>query len=163
MTEPQRKRRNALMLSECSDWFAERASAIIRDLEGHGFRPRIQCAWRSPTEQLKAYKDGFSQLKFGLHNITRNDLPWGFAADILDDDHPLQPGPKYLLMLASSAQPHGCQTGIEWGLSASRRIAIKAAIRARAWNFAGAWGWDPTHVEAVGITATQAQAGKLPR
>lgn len=162
MTETDRKKRNKAMLMECAPFFRSKAAAIIADMESHGFRPRIQQAWRSPAEQLRAYKNGFSKLKWGFHNVTLNDGPYSFAVDILDDDHPTNPGPKYLLMLASSAQSHGCQTGIEWGLSTARRLAIRAAIKAKAWNTALAWGWDSCHCEIVGITPKQAQAGKLP-
>lgn len=163
MTEPDLKKRNKAMLLECSDYFAPRCAAILRDLEGHGFRPRIQQAWRSPADQLKAYKDGYTKLRWGFHNVTCPDgSANSFAADILDDDHPVNPGPKYLLMLAASAQAHGCQTGIEWGLSLARRLAIRTAIKMKLWNTALAWGWDSQHVEVVGITPKLTQAGHLP-
>lgn len=160
MTEEQRHERNRAMLAQCWPVFARKIEAVIHDLEGHGLRPRIQCAWRSPADQLKAYQAGNSKLRFGFHNVTgAGGHPEALAVDILDDDQPLDPPTRYLLMLASSVQAHGLQSGIRWGLSTWRRRKIDEAIAAKQWDAPVAIGWDPCHVEVTGLTVTRAKAG----
>jgi hypothetical protein len=41
--------------------------------------------------------------------------PEALAVDMLDDDAPLNPSKKYLLMLAHAAEKAGLETGIRWG------------------------------------------------
>jgi len=160
MTEAARLNRNNLMLLQCWPAFARKIKAVLTDLEGHGWRPRIQCAWRSPAAQLKAYRSGHSKVTFSYHNATsKNGQPEALAVDILDDDHPLDPPTRYLLMLASSAQAHGLQSGIRWGLSTWRRRKIDEAIAGKQWDAKLSVGWDPCHVEVTGLTLGRARAG----
>jgi hypothetical protein len=168
MNESARRQRNLTMISQLESVTALKVTAIITDLEGHGLRPRIQCAYRSPSEQSRAYAHGTSKIRFGWHNITDRDedrpaefTPAAMAVDILDDDHPLSPPAPFLLMLASSAGAHGMRTGIDWGLPQSKREAIRRAISDRRWYAPVALGWDPCHVEpALGISPKAAQ-GKI--
>ena len=160
MTEAERHNRNNLRLLECWPAFARKVKAVLADLEGHGLRPRIQCAWRSPAAQLAAFKAGNSKLKFGFHNVTsKAGKPEALAVDILDDDHPLDPPTRFLLMLASSARAHGLQSGILWGLSTARRKKIEEVLASKNWDARVAVGWDPCHVEVTGLTVTRAKAG----
>ncbi len=162
MKEIDRKKRNADMLMQCYPPFGVKIAAVLRDLEGHGWRPRIQQTYRTEAEQLAAYHNGYSSIKFGFHNVVRGGHPAAMAADILDDNAPLQPSTRYLLMLAACAKAHRLQTGIEWGLPVWRRLLIRAAIAARRWGANVRTGWDPTHCEVTGITPSQAKAGKNP-
>src|SRR5215213_8106713 len=99
MKETARKERNQQRLTECFPAFAQKVQAVIDDLEGQGFRPRIQDAHRSVADQLKALKGGFSKVKFGFHNVTgANGKPESLAVDLLDDDHPLNPSRKYIIL-----------------------------------------------------------------
>ena len=84
------------------------------------------------------------------------------AVDLLDDDHPLAPPPSYLLQVAAAAAARGLATGIRWGLPKKLAAAIDATIAARDWQRPVKLGWDPTHIEPVGLTASQARAGKRP-
>ena len=68
MTEEQRKERNTQRLTECNPIFRRKIAAILADLEGHGWRPRIQEAWRSPTRQKQLLADGFTKVGWGMHN-----------------------------------------------------------------------------------------------
>src|SRR5467141_1523133 len=112
MNEVDRQARNSQRLAELFPTFAVRVRGIIAELEGQGLRPRIQDAWRSPAEQLKAYLSGHSRLKYGFHNVTGpNGEPQSLAVDLLDDDHPAQEGSEYLLRLAAAAERRVCQTG----------------------------------------------------
>src|SRR6266849_193113 len=120
MTESDRLKRNKERLKELFPTFAVRIGKVLVDLEAAGVRPRIQEAYRSPEDQLKAFNAGFSKLKFGFHNVTgaggnRESL----AVDLLDDDQPLNPSTGYLLRLATVAQKQRLETGILWGLPAS--------------------------------------------
>ena len=163
MTDDQRNARNKEMISQLSHWMQPKVAAVLVDLTAHGYRPRIQCAWRNPVDQLKAYHSGHSKLRFGLHCVTLKGQPSAWAADILDDSTPLNPSTAFLLTLAASAQAHGLETGIRWGLPTKLRSAIDAAIATHSWNAPVKIGWDANHVQVKALTATQAQRGIVPR
>jgi hypothetical protein len=163
MTEPARLARNQQRRTELFPSFAKRVAALIASLEAQDLRPRIQDAWRSPEDQRKAFESGHSKLLFGFHNVTgANGQPEALAVDLLDDDHPLNPGRPYLLKLAAAAERQKLVTGIRWGLPAALRAAIDDAIAAQEWNAPVKIGWDPTHVEPTGLTVTEARAGARP-
>jgi len=73
MNEQDRQTRNRERLEECHPVFSARVAAIIANLEHDGYRPRIQEAWRSPSDQLKDFQSGHSKLQFGFHNTTAVD------------------------------------------------------------------------------------------
>lgn len=164
MEEQARKERNQQRLAELYPSFAVRVDAVIRDLEALGFRPRIQDGWRSPEKQLEAYNSGHSELRYGFHNVTGADgRKEALAVDLLDDDFPLEPRRSYLLRLAAAAQQHGLMTGIRFGLKTAKLLqAVDAAIQAGHWDAAVKIGWDPTHLQPVGLSPEQAKAGKRP-
>lgn len=163
MTEPARQARNATKRAELHSVMQARVALIIAALEADGIRPRIQWAWRSPSQQLEMVRRGTSKLTWGFHNATAPDgTPDALAVDLLDDDHPLSPPSSYLLKLASVARAHGCQTGILWGLSMGPRENLDRAIREGRWSFISPLGWDPTHVEPADLTPAQARKGLRP-
>ncbi len=164
MTETARTARNRQRLTELYPTMAKKVAAIIKDLEGHQLRPRIQSAYRSPADQLAAYNAGHSKLKYGFHNVTGpGGEPESLAVDLLDDNHPTNMGSRYLLMVAAAAQAHSCITGIRWGLPAAMAKAIDAAIAAKNWDAPVKVGWDPTHIQPTGLTPQAAKAGKRPK
>ena len=115
MTEAARLARNTQRQSELFPTFARRIAALIASLGAQGIRPRIQEAWRSPEDQRKAFEAGHSKLLFGFHNVTgAAGRPEALAIDLLDDDHPLNPGRPYLLKLAAAAEQQKLVTGIRW-------------------------------------------------
>ena len=138
--------------------------AVITALEVQGFRPRIQDAWRSEADQLKAFNAGNSKLKFGYHNATgRNGEREALAVDLLDDDAPLNPSIRYLLALAVAARDQQLQTGLKWGLPEGLAKTIEDSIAARAIDAPiSKIGWDPCHVEITGISVAEVQSGKRP-
>lgn len=163
MTESARLKRNEEKLKELFPRFAERIGKIIVDLQTAGVRPRIQEAFRSPEDQLKAFNGGFSKLKFGFHNVTGADgNPESLAVDLLDDDHPLNSSSGYLVRLAKVAQKHGLETGILWGLPSKLQQGVKTAITAGDFTGQVKVGWDPTHIQPTGITVQEAKSGKRP-
>ncbi len=104
-----------------------------------------------------------AKVRFGFHNVTAKDgSPEGLAVDMLDDDHPLAPTKNYLLHLAAAAEKAGVVTGIRWGVPKKLIQAIDAAVAARDWDAQVKIGWDPTHVEPVGLTIAQAKSGERP-
>jgi len=112
MKETDRKKSNDTRLLELFATFRVRVEKVIVVLESEGIRPRIQNAWRSPADQLKAFNSGHSKLKFGFHNVTASDgTKEALAVDLLDDDHPLGPTKNYLLQLAAAAEAEGLITG----------------------------------------------------
>lgn len=163
MTEPARKARNEERLKELYPTFAARLRRVIKDLEADGVRPRIQDAWRSPEDQLKAFNNGNSKLKFGFHNVTgAGGKKESLAVDMLDDNAPLKPSTEYLMRLAAASRKHGLVSGILWGLPAPLQKGINDAIAAKNFKAVVKVGWDPTHIEPTGITPAEAKAGKRP-
>jgi hypothetical protein len=143
--------------------FAEALKGVIADMERLGFRPRIQDAWRSPEAQMEAFNSGNSELQFGFHNVTGpNGRKEALAVDLLDDDAPLQPSRRYVMTLAAAARAHGLETGIMWGLQEATRERLARAIRERDFDVQGKIGWDPCHVQVIGLTPEQARAGQRP-
>ena len=161
MIEEERRQRNAERLTELYPTFRTRIASVIDSLESHGIRPRIQDAWRSPVDQLRAFNSGHSKLKFGFHNVTARDGSKE-AVDMLDDNHPASEGREYLLHLAAAAEQQGLTTGIRWGLPRKLRDAIDTALTSQNWKAPVKIGWDPTHVQPIGITAAEAKKGKRP-
>jgi len=163
MTEQQRHLRNSERLLELFPSFRTRISQVITELEAMAVRPRIQDAYRSPADQLIAFNTGHSKLKFGFHNVTGpNNEKESLAVDMLDDDNPLNLSKSFLLKLAFASEKSGLRTGIRWGVPQKLITAIDAAIAAQDWDADVKIGWDPSHVQPVGITATEAKNGKRP-
>jgi hypothetical protein len=163
MNETARKQRNKQRLTECFPAFARKVEAVIKDLEAEGFRPRIQDAHRSIADQLKAFKGGFSKVKFGFHNVTSsNGKPESLAVDLLDDDKPLNPSRKYIILLAAAAQAHGLHPGSFFGLPSALRKGLRKAIDERDFDPKIKIGFDPTHIEVSDISIAQAKAGQRP-
>ena len=159
----QRTKRNSERLAELFPASRKRISAVLIELESQDLRPRIQDAWRSPEDQLKAFNSGHSKLKYGFHNVTgANGEKEALAVDMLDDDHPAQEGAEYLLRLAAAAQRQSLVTGIGWGLPQKLRLAIAVAITQGDWKAPVKIGWDPAHIEPTGLTPMQAKAGQRP-
>jgi len=163
MTEQEREGRNERKITQLHSFMRPKIAAIVEDLEGHGYRPRIHDAWRSPADQKKAWLAGNSKLLWGFHNATAADgTPEALALDLLDDDRPFSPDQRYLMMLAASAQVHDLVTGIGWGLGARLRDGLEAAILRRDWSANVKLGWDPCHVQITGISVAQARKGARP-
>ena len=74
----------------------------------------------------------------------------------------MNPSRGYLLQVAAAAEAQGLTTGIRWGLPPLLAAAVNAALAAKDWQRSVKLGWDPTHVEPVGLTAGAAKAGKRP-
>lgn len=163
MTEDARIKRNAARLRECNPVFAIRISKVLGRLEALGFRPRIQEAYRSRTDQLAAFQRGASRLKVGFHNLTSPEgKPDSCAVDVLDDNAPLNPGTRYLLTLAWCAKQERCVTGIDWGLLQPQRKAIATAIDEQDFDLPLRVGWDPCHVQPADVPLDAALQGRRP-
>jgi hypothetical protein len=163
MKEADRKKRNQDRLVELYPTFRARVEKVIVELESEGMRPRIQDAWRSLADQQIAVDKHHAQVKFSFHNVTAKDgRPEALAVDMLDDDHPLGPTKIYLLHLAASAEKAGLMTGIRWGVPKKLIGGIDAAIASQGWDADVKIGWDPTHIQPVGLTIAQAKSGQRP-
>jgi len=163
MTELQRKQRNADRLLELFPTFRNRLTNVIADLELMGMRPRIQDGYRSPEDQMIAFNSNHSKLKFGFHNVTgKNGEKESLAVDMLDDNNAVNSSVNYLLKLAFASEKNGLETGIRWGLPAKLVDAINNALTTQQFDAPVKIGWDPTHVQSVGISASDAKTGKRP-
>lgn len=148
MTDDELRIRNESSFKECYHPFADKIKAVIADLTAHGYRVRIQEAYRSPEDQMRAYNTGHSKLTFSFHNITLADgTPQACAVDLLDDADPNANATPFFLMLASSARAHGLSTGVLWGLTDNGRGIVNAAIQQKSWGSKVRIGWDAGHVE----------------
>ena len=164
MNEAARKERNRQRLTECFPTFAASLGAVIADMEAQGFRPRIQDAFRTKEQQMEDFRRGTSKVTFGFHNVTGfGGRKESLAVDLLDDDNPLSPPRRYLILLAEAARARGLQTGILFSLSTAERVRVNRAIADRDFNPGIKIGFDPTHVEVAGITIEEARAGKRPQ
>ncbi len=163
MQESDRLSRNQSKMAEMHPAFRARALEVVKELEGAGFRPRIQQAWRSASEQLEAFRNGYSQVMYGFHNVTAsNGAKEALAADIIDDDQPLTTKTGFMLRLAAAAEKNGLSTGIRWGLADAKVKAINDALAAQNWTAVVHVGWDPLHVEVTGMTIQDAKSGARP-
>lgn len=163
MLEQDRISRNQQRLAELYPTFRTRVEAVLKELEGYGLRPRIQDAWRSPADQMEAYRTGHSQLMYGFHNVTsQTGAKEALAADILDDNNPLTLNLPFVLHLIAAAENNDLTTGVYWNISDESVAAIHTAIATKNWNAKVKIGWDPLHVEATGLTTQEAKAGKRP-
>lgn len=163
MTETDRVERNKRMLLECYPTFRSEVTLLLAEMALDGFRPRIQCAWRSMEEQAAAYRNGESHVLYGFHNVTGlSSLPEALAVDVLDDDHPLSPTRNYLLALVRHARLHNMTTGIDWDLPPNIRVALDTVIdKGGVWT--GKIGWDPCHVQTSLITTMETKIGRRPK
>lgn len=163
MLESERRQRNQLRLQELYPYVRTRVEAVLQEMEAAGYRPRIQEAWRSPADQLRAYNAGTSKIKYGFHNVTgSNGEKESLAADLIDDNRPFGAKTDYMLRLAAAAEKNGLTTGIRWGLSDTKSKAIDDAIAAQTWKIPIHVGWDPLHLEVTGLPIEEVQKGKRP-
>lgn len=163
MKEADRKQRNYIKVHELHPAIRPKMEAVLRELESYGYRPRIQEAWRSPQDQLAAYRAGTSKIKYGFHNATASDgTKEALAADVWDDDKPFNAKTHFMLHLLAAAEKNGLTTGIRWSLSENRIKLIEDAIAQEDWRRPVWVGWDPLHVEVTGLTVQEVEAGKRP-
>jgi hypothetical protein len=140
-----------------------RIDAVLKEMEKAGYRPRLQTAWRSVADQLEAYKRGTTRVQFGFHNITAaTGVKEALAADIWDDDRLEQVKVDFMLHLAAAAEAQGLTTGIRWDLADEDQKLIDLAVKHQVWDAKLRVGWDPLHVQPVGITIQEAKDGKRP-
>jgi len=164
MKEEARRARNTQRLGELNPAFARRIAAIITELESKGFRPRIQDAYRSKSDQLAAFQRGSSRVRAGFHNLTNaQGKPDSLAVDMLDDDWPLNPPIGYLVALARAAKNVQCETGIAWGLPVHYRKQLERMIDGESLNISPKVGWDPCHVQPADLSLDAALKGARPQ
>ncbi len=163
MTDDELLARNGAMLTQCHPFIREKVAAVLGDLSGHGYRPRIQQAWRSASEQAGNVSRGVSKVSWSYHMAAgAGGVPESLAADLVDDSDPTQAGSgadRFFLMLSGSAWGHGLNTGVLWGLSAGERSVLIAAVSGKDWGNGCALGWDAGHVEVRGISLGAAKRG----
>ena len=163
MNEAERKLYNQNKLQEMYPFFRARIEAVLREMELAGYRPRVQTAWRSPADQLDAYRRGTSRLQYGFHNVTDpNGGKESLAADIWDDDRLDKVNVDFMLRLAAAAEANGLITGIRWDLKDEDAVLIDIALQNKNWNARVRVGWDPLHVEVTGMRPQEAREGRRP-
>jgi len=163
MNEAERKLYNQNKLQDLYPLFRTKIEAVIREMEQAGYRPRVQTAWRSPADQLDAYRRGSTKVQYGFHNVTGAiGAKEALAADIWDDDRLEKVKVDFMLRLAAAAEANGLITGIRWDLADEDSVLIDIALQNRNWDAKVRVGWDPLHVEITGITIPEARDGRRP-
>jgi peptidoglycan L-alanyl-D-glutamate endopeptidase CwlK len=165
MTDDARHTHNNKMLQRINPRLRPKIAAVISDLEGHGDQPLIDSGvYRSPAEQMQKFRAGFSKVRWSFHNATsKTGAPDSLAVDITDARYGWDSPQSFWLRLAASAQAHGLECGIYWGLKAHQRAAITNAIAAQNWTPGNiSLGWDTAHLQVKGISLRQAKWGKRP-
>lgn len=171
MNEAARRARNVEMLRQCWPPFAAKVGQAIHVLEGEGHRPRINegGAWRDPVAQATAYHSGNSDLLWGLHNATGVDgAKESLAVDLIDDDSPAVPRPRFVRRVNEIVGAFGLMTGILWSnrkgtkLTDAEKAAIAAACKSGDWSKVERIGYDPLHIQPAGLSVADAKAGKRP-
>ena len=177
MTDADRLARNMTRLGECYYVFQGRVSAILKQMEKIGWRPRIQDAYRTPEVQEGKKLAGVSRLARGFHNLVGvTGRPESLAVDILNDDDPVWPAGwqedfptlyqarlRFVLDLARAAAANGCRTGVSWGLDTEARVLVQKAVAGQREGLKTIVGWDPLHVEPADVTVAAALDGARPK
>lgn len=172
MNETKRLARNALRLTECWPPFGDKIRLILSVLEQESRRPRVQEAWRSPRDQAENVRREVSTVLFGFHNVTGpGGRPEALAVDLVDDDHPLSAPWNFICRVNELATKVGLMTGILWSQKGDR-FPLTEVEKARITNatHTGDWslvkphriGFDPLHIQPVGLKPREAQAGRRP-
>jgi len=171
MNEQARRARNVEMLRQCWPPFAALVSRLIFTLEQQAFRPRINegGAWRDPVAQAQAYHSGHSDLLWGLHNATGiHGEKEALAVDLIDDDSPSVARPLFVHRVNEIVGAFGLMTGILWSnrkgirLTEAEKAAIVAACKSGDWSAVERIGYDPLHIQPIGLSVADAKAGKRP-
>lgn len=154
MTEDERKANNARKMLELYPAMRSRISAVISQMERSGERPRIAQAFRTSQEQSIAQATGHSWVKKSFHEFKNPDnSPAALAADIIDDNNPLNSSVAYMIKLACCAADNHCRTGILWGLSGEEYLLLSQAIKTKDFtSHLSFHGKDGTHVEPGDIS-----------
>lgn len=137
--------------------FREKVAAGLRDLEAHGWQPKIIEAIRTPERQQYLYSIGRSRTLRSRHLPGPDGL--SAAVDIIDERYGWS-GPearRFFLYLARVMLLHGCTSGVLWLRERSARPALKAFLTepsstADPFNpseYEGPLGWDCAHVQKL--------------
>lgn len=163
-TEAQRQVNNKSRLNKISPSIRNQIVAILDELQRAGYYPQIDAqVWRSAAQQAKLKAEGKSTVSYSFHNVsTSSGDPDSLAADIVDVRWQWNAPKHYWLRLAAAAERQGLTTGIYWGLSQSKRNAIRKAIKDQNWSANIELGWDTAHVEPANFSLSKARAGERP-
>lgn len=164
-SETRRARVNSERLLKMYPVQARRVAAVIKDLEGHKYRPLIDAqVYRSAAQQADLVRRGHSKVYYSFHNVTgKTGRPESLAADVVDAAKFWDADRAFWMKLNSSAHAHSSTTGVAWGLSTANRARLAAAIAGKNWDYKGLLGWDTAHVEPRGLTISQAKKGARPQ
>lgn len=165
MTDEERRQTNDERLLLVDESIRLQVRAVLASMEHYGHKPLIAAeVWRSPEKQMEMYRRGVSKVKWGFHCATRNGKPASLAADIVDAAKAWSASKAFWVTLGYCARAQGLGWGGEWGLTASLKKGLAAAMDTVpggcAIDASVKIGWDPAHVETRRVTVAEARAGK---
>lgn len=99
--------------------------AVLEDLRGGGFNPRVFETWRSPERQAVLFRRGASKARVSQHSATdASGRPASRAVDIIDRDAGWK-SESFFDLLAGSAERHGLESGHRWKWRDSAHIQLR--------------------------------------
>lgn len=127
-----------------------KTNAVMKDMEGAGYRPRVAEVLRSEAQQREKVRKGYSKTMNSKHRPGSDGL--SRAVDICDADTGWAAKRTFWLTLGRCALLHGLGWGGLWGLGIVQRAKLKKFLtdRSKPWNpndWDGPLGWDTAHLE----------------
>ena len=113
MTDAARAKRNDKHIANLPYVFRRKVRAIIKSLEGWGWRPVIVCSLRSYEEQAELVRKGYSRTMNSKH--LRQSDGYAHAVDMVCDgiwwDEKMPGFVPYAKLQGHSAESFGCRWG----------------------------------------------------
>ncbi len=93
-----------------------KVAAVLSDLAGHGWKPKIAEAYRTVASQRRKKAAGTSTVDWSFHNHTIHGKPAALASDIVDERYlwNIPQDHQFWKDLGSSAKAHGLKWGGDW-------------------------------------------------
>lgn len=147
--DKRRHERNTYLLSLCSPSFAARSRSLLNALEAAGYKPEVGESWRSKAAQRAAFERGSSTVLYSRHTeLDEKRGPASSAIDLLTISQADESEHKYEVRVACLSALYGLETGIEWGLDPTERLAARRMVTDCRY-LGGKVGWDPLHVQEL--------------
>lgn len=133
--------------------FRAKVDAVIRELQGNGFKDtRIAEACRTLEQQREKVRKRYSKTMKSKHVCALNPSHQSEAADIVPQSTGWAASRAYWLTLGRCALLHGLTWGGLWGLNILQRARLKKFLTDTSKpfspdNWGGPMGWDTAHVE----------------
>ena len=145
-------------IEDCTPVLEMKVKTILIQMAAFGEKPKVYETLRTVAEQRKKVEDGVSKTMHSMH-LPGSDGK-ARAADIADAKKAWGAAKPFWLKLAAAAHRQGLQTGGDWGLPYSLRVAFWRAVASQDWSANVKTGWDVAHVELTSDSWTTKRTKK---